>query len=226
MWTWDMNRATFNSCARANARGTWYLLNNPSVTRKVRPVGCSVCRSETPRINTRKLPPATDRRRYNFPQPHEASLTRVCEWHQISRRTPFNNAALHYHRFRERALTYYTLQNYYVICRLCCFRDEFRDMSNLSDVFIRRIIVIMSIMVFQRISWRGHVYLHALGLVYGEAGGAEFPAAYVTRSGAAFHRRGRRPRRLLWILRRLLRRRGRLRLDHLRFILVPVAAKV
>lgn len=68
------------------------------------------------------------------------------------------------------------------------------------------------------------IYLHALRLVYGKTGGAEFPAANVARDrlGAPFRRRGRR----LDLPARVLGRRI-LRSDLLvRSVSVPVAAKV
>lgn len=63
--------------------------------------------------------------------------------------------------------------------------------------------------------------------MYGETGGAEFPAANVARDRlrAPFHR-GRRPGLLARVLGRTILRSVRLRLDLVRLVSVPIAAKV
>lgn len=84
----------------------------------------------------------------------DASATRTCGciWY----RTTLNNAALHYHRFHGRALTYYTraaeLLCYKPFLSLPRWNSRYRTMRNLSDIyFYCRIIVITLTIVFQDI---------------------------------------------------------------------------
>jgi len=136
-----MNRAPVKLvCARLSI-----YLNNTSITRKC---GRSVCRSETPRTNTRKLLPADDRY-IIIPSATVTHAYSMCTWY----RTTLNNAALHYHRFRERALTYYTRA-----AELLCYKPFLSlpqwnsaipcEEEFIRYILIRRIIVITLIVTF------------------------------------------------------------------------------
>lgn len=77
-------------------------------------------------------------------------------------------------------------------------------------------------------NWR-YFYLHALGFVYGEAGGAEFPTADVARDGsrAPFCRSRRPDGRLLGsTVSKTILGIHLTRLDLLRPVLVPVATEI